>query len=245
MYPPLVGAARSRAYVVLPGGVPIPQALLPGPEKLGCICRFVGAAGSWPTWYSHGVFLTPGGLGRTGGTRMHPPMCASGWMVCIRGPPPGHPYPPSVPGGTGGTRVYRPRCGRDCDLAYTWFSHGASLSPERPTHDRRDSGVSAASWDRLDCVHTWFCHRASLSPKLPRTGGIRVYPWLCGSGWILCIPDSPTGRPYPPSGLGKTRGTPMHPSLCGRGWDVAHTGFSHGASLSPGRRRHDRRESGA
>ena len=27
-----------------------------------------------------------------------------------------------------------------------------------------------------------------------------MYPPLCGSGWILCIPGFPTGRPYPPSG---------------------------------------------
>ena len=55
-----------------------------------------------------GCSCPPGGLGRTGGTRMHPPMCASRWMLCIRGPPIGHPYPPSVRGGTGGTRVYPP-----------------------------------------------------------------------------------------------------------------------------------------
>ena len=44
-----------------------------------------------------------------------------------------------------------------------------------------------------------------------------MYPPLSGSGSILCIPGSPTGRPYPPTLLGKTGGTGIHPPLCGSG----------------------------
>ena len=50
---------------------------------------------------------------------------------------------------------------------HTWFSQGASLSPKRPTHDRRDSGVSAAEWEWLTPVHTWFSHGESLSARRP------------------------------------------------------------------------------
>ena len=50
-----------------------------------------------------------------------------------------------------------------------------------------------------------------------RTRGTRVYPLLCGSGWILRIPGFPTGRPHPPSGPGRTGGTPMYPPLSVRG----------------------------
>ena len=106
--------------------------------------------------------------------------------------------------------------------------------------------MSAALWQWLDRVHTSFSYGLSLSSKPPKLDGRESFASpLCGSGWIVSIRGSSTGRPYPPSGLGRTKGTPMDPSLCGRGWDVAYTWFSHGASLSPGRRRHDRRKSGA
>ena len=101
---------------------------------------------------------------------------------------------------------------------HTSFSHGASLSPKRPTQNRGDSGVSAAVWEWLGPMHTPFSHKASLSLKGPgKTGGTRVYPPLCGSGYTLCILRSPTGRPYTPSGPGRTGGTQVYPPLCGSG----------------------------
>ena len=54
----------------------------------------------------------PSGHGRTGGTGVYPPLCSSGWILCIHGSPMGHPYSPSGTGKTGGTRVYLPLCGR-------------------------------------------------------------------------------------------------------------------------------------
>ena len=64
---------------------------------------------------------------------------------------------------------------------------GASLSPERPRQDRRDSDVSAAVW-----------------------GGARS----------SNAHGTPTGRPYPPNGIGRTRGTRVSPPLCGEEVEV-------------------------
>ena len=51
---------------------------------------------------------------------------------------------------------------------HTRFSHGASLSPKRPRHDQRDSGVSAALWEWLNLLYTCLSNGACLSPKRPR-----------------------------------------------------------------------------
>ena len=45
-----------------------------------------------------------------------------------------------------------------------------------------------------------------------------MYRPLCGSGWILRIPRTSTGRPYPPSGSSVFGGTRVYPPLCGKGW---------------------------
>ena len=54
------------------------------------------------------------------------------------------------------------------DTLHSWFSHGPDVSPKRPGHDRRNSGVSAALWEWLDPMHSWFSHGASLLPKRPK-----------------------------------------------------------------------------
>ena len=48
---------------------------------------------------------------------------------------------------------------------HTCLSHGASLIPKWSRQDRRDWGVSAAVWERLEPVYTWFSHRPPLSPR--------------------------------------------------------------------------------
>ena len=71
-----------------------------------------------------------------------------------------------------------------------------------------------------------------------------MYPSLCGSGWALCIPCSPTGCPYPPNGPG---GTGRVSGVSAAVWEwlgPVHTLFPHGASLSPKRPRQGRRDSG-
>ena len=68
---------------------------------------------------------------------------------------------------------------------HTSFSHRLSLSSKRPRQDRRDSGVSAAVWEWLGSMRST---EQTYPPSGPgRTGGTRVYPPLCGSGWTLCI----------------------------------------------------------
>ena len=101
------------------------------------------------------------------------------------------------------------------------FSHGASLSSKRPRQDRRDSGVSAAVWEWLGSVHTSFSHGAPLYPKRPqqdrRDSGVSAAMWE----WLYLVsPCAPTGRPYPPSGLGRAGGTRVYPPLCGNGWTL-------------------------
>ena len=79
---------------------------------------------------------------------MYPPLCGSGWILCIRG--------------------FSAAVWEWPDPVHTWSSHRASLCPKRPGQDQRDSGVSAAVREWLDPMHTWFSHGASLSPKRPR-----------------------------------------------------------------------------
>ena len=202
----------------------------------------------------------PSGPGRTGGTRVYPPLCGSAWTLCILVLPRGVPIPHAAQVGPKGLSCIR-CCVEMAGPCVSSFSHGASLSPKWPRHDRRDFGVSAAVLDGSG-----------------RTGGTRVYPPLCASGWAPCLPCSPTGRPHHPSGPSRTGGTRMHPPLCGRGSTLCilvpprgnpipqaahavpdglgciigcvgvaghmHTVFSDGASLSPKWPGPDRRDSG-
>ena len=64
-----------------------------------------------------------------------------------------------------------------------------------------------------------------------KTGGTRVYPGHCGSGWILCISCSPTKHPYPQGRPRRTKGTRVYPPLAECLY-LVHTSFSNGASLS-------------
>ena len=122
----------------------------------------------------------PSGLGTTGGTRVSPPLCGSGWALCLLVPPRGIPIPEMAQVGPVGLGCIRPCVGVD-GLRVSSYPHGASLSPKQPRQDRRDSGVSAALWGWLGPVHTLFLHRASLSLIGPRrTGGNRLFPPQCG-----------------------------------------------------------------
>ena len=57
-----VGVVGPCAYLVLPRGVPIPQAAQAGPEGLGCIRRCVGMAGLCGDSHSHTAADTPESL---------------------------------------------------------------------------------------------------------------------------------------------------------------------------------------
>ena len=94
----------------------------------------------------------PSGPGRSGGTRVYPPLCGKGSTLCIlvlrRGVPNPH-AAQTGPEGLGCTR----RCVGVGGPCVSSFSHGTSLSPKRPRRDRRDSGASAAVWEGLDLVY--------------------------------------------------------------------------------------------
>ena len=112
VYPPLCGSRRAVAYLVLSRGVPIPQ--YPRQDR-----RDLGASAAVWEWLDLVYPRSPTGRpypqrgpGKTRGTRVYPPLCGSGWALCIPRSPTGRPYPPSGPGRTEGTRVYSSSCGR-------------------------------------------------------------------------------------------------------------------------------------
>ena len=59
VYPPLCGNCGTLCIVVLPRGVPIPQAAQARPEGLGFIRGCVGVGGPMRTTFSHGASLSP------------------------------------------------------------------------------------------------------------------------------------------------------------------------------------------
>ena len=67
----------------------------------------------------------PSGPGTTSGTRVYPPLCGSGYTLCILRYPTGRPYRPSGPRKSGGTRVYPPLCGSGRILCMLVLPRGA------------------------------------------------------------------------------------------------------------------------
>ena len=128
---------------------------------------------------------------------MYPPLCGSGWTLCVLVLAWGVPIPQAVQAGPEGLRCIC-RCVGVAGPCLSSFSHGASLSPKRPKQDRRDSGVSAVVWEWLDPM----CPRSRKRHPYPpsgrgRTGGTRVHPLLCKSGSTSCILVLPRGVPIP------------------------------------------------
>ena len=234
MYLPLCRSDWTLCILVLPRGVTIPQAPQAGPEGLACIRCIVGVAGLGPCIPRSptGRPYPPSGPSRIGGTQVHPPLCGSGWALCIPVLPRAVPIPQAAQGGGGDSGVYtavweqlalvypgspkgavpipqaaqeRPE-GLGCirhsmgvgGPCVSSFSHGASLSPKRPRHDRRDLGVPAAAWEWLGpCIG---CSRTGrpYPPSGPGgTGETRVYPPMCGIGRTLCILVLQRGVPIP------------------------------------------------
>ena len=73
---------------------PYPPAAQAGPEGLGYIHRCVGVAGVVSPQNPYGAFLSPRGPGKTGGTRVYPPLRGVGWCGVSLKPPRGVPIPP-------------------------------------------------------------------------------------------------------------------------------------------------------
>ena len=83
---------------------PYPSAAQAGPGGLGCSCRCVGEEPLRAPPNPHGASLSLRGPGRTGDTRVEPPLCGEG-LVRVPPYPHGASLSPHGPGRTGGTRV--------------------------------------------------------------------------------------------------------------------------------------------
>ena len=156
-----------------PTGRPYPSAAQAGPEGLGCNRRYVGEGPLRVPTIPHGASLSCGGPGKTGGTRVQPPLCGGGSSPCAQNPPRGVPIPP------------RPRQDRrDSGVAAAVWGRVLSVCPKSPT-GRPYPPVAQARPEGLGynrrCVGEGplrvptIPHGASLSVRGPsRTGGTRV-----------------------------------------------------------------------
>ena len=117
------------------------------------------------------------------------------WKFNHAGATTGPPYPPNSPSRTGGTWMYSPLCGQEREVqSYPTPAPEASLWPERPRQDLRNSGLSAAEWEGAGSSMVYSTHHgAYLSPKLPmqdrRDSGVCAAVWR-GAGSPI-IPDPP------------------------------------------------------
>ena len=110
--------------------------------------------------------------------------------------------------------MYTPLCGGTEGATYN-CDHGASLSPKRPTHDRRDWGVSAAVWGDGEGNERLLPRRVSIPLKAQAGAeGLRcIRRYVGGRRGQRTI--ATTGRPYPLNGPRRTGGPRVCPPLCG------------------------------
>ena len=212
-------------------GRPYPPAAQAGLEGIGCIRRSMGMGGVVAPQNSHEASLSPRRPGRTGGTRVYPPLCGGGWCGVPFKPPRGVPIPP------------RPNQDwRDSGVsAHVWGWRVWCLLETPP--GRPYPPASHAGPEGLGCIcplcEGGLCGVSWKPPRgvpiLPRPrqdwrdSGVSADVW----GWLVwCLLKTPSGRPYPPAaepgpeGLGSIR-------RCVRVGGVVSPSNPHGASLSP------------
>ena len=197
---PLVSAGGASVIPVCPQsplGRPYPSTAQAGPEGLGCNRRCVGEGPHRVPTIPHGVSLSLRGQGRTGGTRVQPPLCGGGTSPCAHNSPRGVPIPP------------RPRQDRrDSGATAAVLGRDLTVYPQSPTGCPYPSAAKAGP-EGLGCNRRCvgegphrvpiIPHGASLSLRGPgRTGGTRVQPPLCGGGTSPCAHNPPRGVPIPP-----------------------------------------------
>ena len=181
-------------------GRPYPSAAQAGLEGPGCIRRCVELRGVVSPRNPHEASLSPRSPGRSGGTRVCPPLCGDGWCGVSSKPPRGVPIPPQP-------RQVR----RDPGVSAAVWGWVVWCLLKTPTARPHPSAAHAGP-EELGCIRRCVgvggevClqnpHGASLSPRGPgTTGGTRVYLPLCGGGWCgvflkpprgLCIPPRPS-----------------------------------------------------
>ena len=160
-------------YPQSPTGRPYPSAAQAGPEGLGCSRRCVGEGPHRAPTIPHRASLSLRGPGRTGGTRVKPPLCGGGTSPCTHNPPRGVPIPP------------RPRQDRrDSGVTAAVWGRDLTVYPQSPTGRPYPSAAQAGP-EGLGCSRRCvgegphraptIPHRASLSLRGPgRAGGTRV-----------------------------------------------------------------------
>ena len=184
----------------------------------------------------------PSGPGKRGGTRVHPPLCGSGWTLCMFVLQRGVPIPQAAQAGLDGLGcIYQ--CVGTASLCVSSFSHGASLSSKRHRQDRGVWGASAAVWEWLALVYPRSPVGHPHPPSGPgKSGGMGVYSRLCTNGLSWCILVLPRGVPIPHAAQTGPGGSGCISPCFGVASHCAYS-FSHGASLSPKRPRQGWRDS--
>ena len=180
-----------------PTGRPYPPVAQAGPEGIGCIRRCVRVDGVVSPRKPHWASLSPRGPGKTGGTRVYPPLCGGGWCAASSKPPRGVPIPP---------RPSQDR--RDSGVSAAVWGWMVRCLLKSPT-GRPYPPVAQAGPEGIGCIRRCVRvdgvvfpqkrHGAALSPHGPgKTGGTRVYPPLCGGGRCGASSLPLRGVPIPP-----------------------------------------------
>ena len=184
----------------------------------------------------HGASLSLRGLGRTGRTRVWPPLCGGGTSPCAPKPPRGVPIPP------------RPRQDRrDSGVTAAVWGRDLFVRPQTPTGRPYPSAAQARP-ERLRCNRRCVGRDSFACPPKPprgapipprprqdrRDSGVTAAVW----GKALSVsPQTPTGRPYPSAAPSEPEGLGCNRRCVGEG-TLRASSNPHGASLSlrgPGR----------
>ena len=222
MYLPLCGGSPKPNRTRHPRGASLsPRQPRQDQRDSGVSTAVWGGAGSAiiPDPPLHAASLYPKRQGRTGGTRVYPPLCGEELKTGTYTAPPGASLSPKRP-----TQDWRDRGA----FAAMWGGAERSSILDPP---RRDIPIPQTARARPEGLRR-ICrcvgedlgvqsyptpHGASLSPKTPgRMGGTWLTAPLCGEELVVqSYPTPKTGRPYPPNGPGRTTGTRVYLPLCG------------------------------
>ena len=168
-----------------PTGRPYSSPAKAGPEGLGCIRCCVGVGGVVCPLNPHRASLSLPGPGRTGGTRVYPPLCGGGVVWCPLLTPTGRPYPSPAQAGPEGLG-----CIRRCVGASLHDPLVHPTSSLHPTCDRGASPYFKAILGESDC---WSCRQLPLPRRTEHRNG-RRRPFPPPRRRLPFTPPSPSSR---------------------------------------------------